>query len=402
MVLRMKKHKKITSHQRQKLFWRGTYGVVALLVAVASVVALLPVPQANADEYDDRIAALQQDIARYQGEADRLNSQAVSLATAVAQLANEKAAIQAQIDLNQVQYDQLVQQIIDTEKRIQENRDALGVTIADLYVNGKTSPLEMLASSKNVSDYLNQQEYRTGIRDQLTDTIKEINKLKKELDEKKSSVEKVLNDQKAARDTLAAKEAEQQAVLNQTRNDEATYQSLIGSSQAQINEARATQALIRARLNSNGGYVLVDMGSLTDYPWNASNCPMWGYLSTGGANGNGGDGRGYGCRQCASYVAWRIAKETGMYPSWGNAKDFDNRAIAAGFQGLGMNPQPGSIAVMEPASAGQSYGHVAWVEAVNGDKVLVSQYNYDYGQGYGMYSQMWLSKYAFDSYVKIK
>lgn len=395
------KHKQ-PSVSQQRFFWRGLYALAAMMVAIASVVALMPVQQASADEYDDRIAALQQDIARYQVEADKLNSQAVSLATAVAQLANEKAAIQAQIDLNQVQYDQLVAQIEETEKRIQDNRDALGVTIADLYVNGKTSPLEMLASSKNVSDYLNQQEFQTSIRDQLTDRIKEIKQLKKELDDKKAAVEKVLNDQKAARDTLAAKEAEQQAILNQTRNDEAVYQGLIGSSQQQINEARATQALIRARMNNNGGYVLVDMGSLSDYPWHAGNCPMWGYLSTGGADGNGGDGRGYGCRQCASYVAWRIAKEVGIYPSWGNAKEFDNRAIAAGFQNLGMSPQAGSIAVMEPASAGQSYGHVAWVDAVNGDKVLVSQYNYDYGQGYGMYSQMWLSKYAFDIYVKIK
>src|SRR5690606_23947971 len=108
--------------------------------------------------------------------------------------------------------------------KIQANRDALGATIASLYVNGKTSPLEMLASSKNVSDFLNQQEYRTSVRDELTSTIKEIKELKQELEDKRAAVEKVLNDQKAARDNLAAKEAEQQQLLNATRNDEAAYQ----------------------------------------------------------------------------------------------------------------------------------------------------------------------------------
>lgn len=177
---------------------------------------------------------------------------------------------------------------------------------------------------------------------------------------------------------------------------------MIKDSQAQINEARATQAALRARLNSSGGYTLIDTGSMGGYPWNAGNCPMVGYLSSGGANGSGGDGYGYGCRQCASYVAWRIAKETGVYYRWGNAKDFTNNAVNAGYEYLGMNPQPGSIAVMNPAKAGQGFGHVAWVEAVSGDTITVSQYNLDYGQGYGMYSMMTMSKYAFDNFVKIK
>jgi surface antigen len=127
---------------------------------------------------------------------------------------------------------------------------------------------------------------------------------------------------------------------------------------------------------------------------------MSGYLSTGGADGNGGDGYGYGCRQCASYAAWRIAKETGIYYRWGNAVDFTRNARNAGYQEGA--PMPGSIAVMDPAKAGQGYGHVAWVEAVSGGNVTVSQYNYDYGQGYGMYSMMTLSASAFDHYIKIK
>jgi surface antigen len=127
---------------------------------------------------------------------------------------------------------------------------------------------------------------------------------------------------------------------------------------------------------------------------------MWGYLSTGGADGNGGDGHGYGCRQCASFVAWKIAKETGKYYSWGNAVNFTQSAINAGYTAGG--PQAGSIAVMDPGTAGVSEGHVGWVEAVSGNKVLISQYNYNYGAGYGMYSEMWLSSSAFDHYVHIE
>ena len=259
---------------------------------------------------------------------------------------------------------------------------------------------EMLASSTNIGEFLNKQEYRNSVRDELSGTIKTVKDLKEQLTKQKADVEKVLAEQKSANEALIAKESEQQTLLNRTNNDEAAYQGLISSSVAQIAEAKATQAAIRARINGSGGYVLIDAGSLSDYPWNSSNCPMQSYFSTGGSNGSGGDGHGYGCRQCASYAAWRIAKETGIYYSWGNAVDFTRNAKNAGY--VEGAPMPGSIAIMDPAKAGQGFGHVAWVEAVSGDKVTVSQYNYDYGQGYGMYSEMVLSIGAFDHYIKIK
>jgi len=370
------------------------------VIVVALIAPIQSTEPVSADQYDDKINTLQQNINQYQAEADRLNDQAATLQTALAQLANEKAAIQAQIYLNQAKYDQLVIDIANTEKQIADNQDVLGDTIANLYVDEKISPLEMLASSKNISDYLDKQEYRNSVRDQLTSIIKEVKDLKIQLDTKKNDVEKILAEQKAQRDSLIGKENEQAGLLDRTQNSEVAYQNLIKDSATQIAEAKATQAAINSRINGSGGFILVDSGSLGDYTWNSSNCPMLGYLSTGGSDGKGGDGHGYGCRQCASYVAWRIAKETSVYPSWGDAVNFTNGAINT-FNSSDGPAQVGAIAIMDPAKAGQFHGHVAWVEAVNGDQVLVSQYNYNYGAGYGMYSKMWLSVSAFDHYVKI-
>ncbi len=370
--------------------------VFAVLIVAAAAIVWVNRP-VSADQYDDKIRALQADMSRFQSEADRLNSEATTLATALAQITNEKNALQSQVDLSQAQYDKLVIQIADTEKQIAENQDALGTTIASLYVDDNISPIEMLASSKDIGEFLNKQEYRNSIKNELSSTITRVQDLKVQLGEQKATVEKVLNEQKVARDELASKEAQQASLVAQTRNDEAAYQGLIKNSSAQIAEARAAQAALRARSNSTGGYTLVEAGSLGSYPWNSSNCPMMSWYSTGGQDGNGGDGRGYGCRQCASYVAWKIANEIGVYYRWGNGGQFAQAAINAGYQNLGRSPQPGSIAVMWG-----NPGHVAWVEAVSGNQVLVSQYNYDYGAGYGMYSQMWLSSGFFDQYVKIK
>ena len=390
-----------TTKPVSKFSLRRVSRVVALAgISALLVIGTLPlVKPAAADEYDVKIAALTRDMARYQAEADRLNSEAATLANAVAQIVNEKNALQAQINLNQAQYDKLVVDITATEKEIKENQDALGTTIADLYVDDEISPIEMLASSTNIGDFLNKQEFRNSVKDQLSGTIKKVKTLKEQLNTQKTEVDKVLTQQKSARDSLQAKENEQASLLAQTQNDEAGYQNLIKNSAQQIAEAKAIQAVLRARTNSTGGYQIIDAGSLSAYGWNDATCPMVGYLSSGGANGSGGDGYGYGCRQCASYVAWRVAKETGIYYRWGNGGDFARNAINAGYQNLGRNPQPGSLAVILG-----NPGHVAWVEAVSPDgaHVTVSQYNYNYGSGWGMYSQMVLSTNFFDQYVKIK
>ena len=372
--------------------------LAVIIVVIASVMWInRPV---SADQYDDKIRALQADMSRYQAESDRLNVEAASLANALAQITNEKNALQSQVNLSQNQYDQLLIKIAETEKQIIDNQDALGSTLASLYVDDDISPVEMLASSKDISEFLNKQEYRNSIKKELSSTINTVKDLKVQLTGQKTEVEKVLNEQKAARDSLAAKENEQANLVAQTRNDEAAYQGLIRNSASGIAEAKAQQAALRARSNATGGYSLVDSGSLSDYPWNSSNCPMQGYMSTGGSNGNGGDGRGYGCRQCVSYVAWKIAKETGIYyNNWGNGGQWAQSAISAGYQNLGRSPETGSIAVLYG-----NPGHVAWVEGVSpdGSKVTVSQYNYNYGAGYGMYSEMVLSTSFFDQYVKIK
>ena len=386
---------------------RGLVIVVALVFAGAALGSQFVRPAA-ADQYDDKIAVLQADMARYQAEANRLNAEAASLANTLAQITNEKNALIAQIQVSQAQYDKLVIDIAQTEKEISDNQDALGTTIADLYLDDDISPVEMLASSQNIGDFLDKQEYRNSVKDQLSTTIKKVKDLKSQLNSQKEEVAVVLSEQKAARDTLQSKESQQATLLAQTQNSESQYQSMIQDSAAQIAAARATQAALSQKTVSTGGYNLIESGLLPSYVtdarfgmWNNSNCPMvYTYMSSLGSNGNGGDNRGYGCRQCASYVAWKINQEKGYWPSWGNAANF-------GSKGTATTPKAGTVAVLYDGGP----GHVAWVETdpyisttgkLKGKSVIViTQYNFNYGAGYGMYSKMEVSVGFFDTYRQL-
>lgn len=381
---------------------RSTLVATALLMALAGPFSIQPA--AHADRFDDQIRAIQREIDAYQNEAQKFRDQANNLGAQLNLLSNERARIQGQITLSQAQYDKLKQQIQETEQKVKENQVALGSTIADLYVSDTISPLEMLASSKNVGDYVDKQEYRTSIRDQLTQKIEKIRTLKKALENQKNDVERVLGDQTNARNALAAKEAEQQQLLSATQGQESAYQRLSTESSSRKLEIQEQQqaaieaAMRRASGGSSAINVLPGDPNKGGYPWETGCYVDGNAVSHGGYNGNGSDPLGYGCRQCVSYTAYKVGARTGHYPRyWGNANQWPGSARASGYQ-TGSTPRENAVGVI---SAGQ-YGHVVWVEAVNGDGTIdISQYNYYNagGSGWGHYSKMRVSASTYDTYI---
>ena len=376
-----------------------TIAAVAVLLAVTSTAQVAQV--VRADDYDARIAAVQSQIEQYQAQAGKLAGQADSLQKEVDGLNAQKNIIQAQVDLKQAEYDKLVAEIAANEKKIENNQDALGTTIADLYVSSDVSPLEMLASSKSISDYVDKESYRNSVKDSLTRTINSIRQLKKQLETQKKDVERVLAEQKFARDELAAKEAQQAQLLSQTRGQEAAYRGLVAERESQKLELQKQQQVaIEAAARRAGGTINILPGDPNKggYPWEAGCWVDANAWSHGGADGNGSDPLGYGCRQCVSYTAYKVGAYTGKYPRyWGNANQWPGSARASGYA-TGSTPRANSVGVI---SAG-AYGHVVWVEAVNGDGTVdVSQYNYYNagGPGWGNYSKMRVSAATYDTYI---
>lgn len=394
-----------TPASARTLATKASLVVVAMLIAVSVPIQISQV--VRADQYDDRINAIQKEIDEYQAKAGQLQGQADSLQKEVSALTSQKSIIQGQINLKQAEHDKLAAQIKASQNKIVQNQDVLGDTIANLYVDGKISPLEMLASSNTISEYVDKQEYRSSVRDQLTKTIDQIKQLKRKLETQKKDVERVLAEQQFARNELAKKESERQYILNQTRGQEAAYQNLTATREQQkLQVQRAQQAAIEAamaaasRRNGGNGTVNILPGDPNKggYPWESGCWVDANAWSHGGAGGDGTDPLGYGCRQCVSYTAWKVGQRTGNFPRyWGNANQWPGSARAAGYS-TGSTPRVNSVGVI---SAG-AYGHVVWVEAVNGDGTVdISQYNYYNagGAGWGNYSKMRVSASTYDTYI---
>lgn len=394
MVNMMKK--RFTTPVSLTFSYKAALVVCAAVMAVAGSVSI--VPSVYADKYDDQIRALQKEIDAFEAEARRLGSQAQTYQIEVSRLASEKAVIQGQIDLNQATFDKLVADIAENEKKIAANQEVLGDTIADLYVDDNISSVEMLASSENVGDYIDRQTQRSAVRDNLTTTIATIKELKKKLEEQRAETERILTEQKNARNALATKEAEQQELLNKTRGEEAAYQQLKSDRESKRAEVqRQQQAAIEAAQRRGGSFtVLPGDPNKGNYPWGGDGCYVDANLySHGGVNGDGTDQLGYACRQCTSYAAWKVLEKTGRaYRYLGNANMWPDSSGVA----YGRVPREKSVGVI---MAGQ-YGHVVWIESVNGDgTVNVSQYNsYNMGgPGWGHYSEIRTSASTYDYYI---
>lgn len=372
---------------------RATLVASAILMIAATPLAMTQM--VGADEYDARIAQLNAQINQFNAQAAALSQERNTYENKLAQLNAEKAQIQAQIDLNEAKANQLNEEIKKSEAEIASNKDALGETLADLYVDDNISAVEMLMSSKNISDFVDKQTYREAIQDELASTIDRIKQLKIQLEEQKIGVERALADQKGAREALSAKEAEQQALIAAVAGQEQAYQNLSAQTKAEKDRVQqAQQAAIAAAMRraGGGGNAVAGDPSKGGYPSNLANSDYYNPVV---------DPWGMYSRQCVSYTAWKVYQKNGYMPYWGgrgNANQWPGNARAAGIP-VSSSPRAGSVGVI---MAGQ-YGHVVWVESVNGDGTInISQYNYFNagGAGWGHYSEMYgVSPGAYDYYI---
>lgn len=343
---------------------RAAIVAASILMMVATPIQLATT--AKADQYDEQIAAIQQEINQYQAAANELRSKANTLQNELNRLSNEKATIQSQLDISQAKLDQLIKNIQQAKERIEQNRVVVGELIVNDAVSDKVSPFVRLAGSDNLAKSLDEITNAEAAQDDIIAKIKEIESLKKKLEQDKKNVERVLLDQKNQRDLLASKENEQSQLLASTKGEEAAYQELSAKRNQDIASLRAQQAEANRLAMQNLGFGNIPAGTPGGggYPGAWANAPLDAYV----------DPWGLYTRECVSYAAWKVYS-TGRYvPHFGgrgNANQWPSTVAGYGITS-GSTPVAGSVA-MWPIGY---YGHVMYVESVNGDgTITVSDYN---------------------------
>ncbi len=362
-----------------------------VLVAAAVVMAIsAPIQMgqvASAVDYDAQISAIEKEIREYRSQANRLGKEADSLKKVIKKLEAEKAIIQSQLDLSEAELGKLTDEIAETEEKIELNSEALGKIMADMYVDESISPLEMLASSNNISDYVDKMTYQSSVQDQLKRTIDTVKKLKAKLEKKKIGVERVIADQKSQKQSLVANEQERQAALAAVRGEEAAYNQLVNERAKEVEYLREQQRIAFAQLQTPTG--TVSSSSPVGYAITYAN--FSGNVRCGGGysycnnylNQWAGDSWGLNLSgQCVHYTADWLTRNGYYIPhnafarvngNGGNANEWIPTATRNGFASVVGTPQRGDVAYMPVPGV----GHVGIVEENYGNGwVKVSQYNF--------------------------
>ena len=347
---------------------------MAVLVAGSGVFALGS--HVFARDYEAEIKAKEQEASKYNSEASRLGEMADSLQSELDKINGQITTIQGQIVDSQKKIDNLNTQIKRNEILIKQRRKAMGQVLADMHVDDQISPLEMLASSNSIGDYIDKQEQRSSLRTSLNGKIKEIKALQKKLEENKKLVENTLRDQESQRNVLSSKQSEKAKLVADTKNDQNAYSALAQKRNSEVAKLREEQAAVNRRALGNGVSIPGGIPGGGGYPGVWANAPLDAYV----------DPWGLYTRECVSYVAWKI-HSTGRYvPHFGGAGNANQWPSTAARHGIssGSTPKAGAAAVMNIGY----YGHVMYVESVNGDgTITVSDYNFAWDGLYRYYTR---------------
>jgi septal ring factor EnvC (AmiA/AmiB activator) len=251
------------------------------LLGVFLIVAAFTVPTLVAhartiEEIQQEINQNNADKEAASGESGHLHKKATTVEGQIEELQDQIAGIQVKIDSNVSRQEGLSKKIKAAQKRIAEQKSLLSANIRSMYIEGDITPLEMLASSKNISDFVDKQEYRDRIKENIVQTVDEVEKLKKQLDEQKQEVTAIITEQKGLRGTLGAKEGEANSKLASINQSKSSFDAIVKQKQGDIAElqaeiAAAQEALARINvgsLPSSGG---VSTGSVIGTVGNTGN-----------------------------------------------------------------------------------------------------------------------------------
>lgn len=349
---------------------------LSILIAFGVVAAgIISTPLVYADRFQDQINELNQQSGAKSDNLSSLGGEAANLQDKIAKLQAEIANLQAQIQANEAKKAETQVKIAEAEAKLARNKQLLSDVLKSMYVGGSLSSLEMLATSKNLNDFVDQEQYRNKVQAQVQDALVKIKELQTQLATEKSNLERMIADQQTMQATAASQKSEQARLLNLNQSQQAELDNQIKANGKKITELQVQQAKENARLTA--GKIPAGVPGGGGYPGVWAFAPIDSKIDSWGMYN----------RECVSWTAYKVAASGRHMPYWGgigNANQWDDNARAAGIPVDG-NPRRGDVAVKNSGY----YGHVMYVEDVAADgSLFVSDYNQQLD---GLYRAYWIS-----------
>jgi surface antigen/peptidoglycan hydrolase CwlO-like protein len=357
--------------------------ILFILSIFVIFLVFIVVPLVRADSFQSQINALNQQNAQLQASADALKSSAQSYQAQISQLQTQISSVQNAIYANSQKQIELNSQIAQDQAELVRQRSVLSNDIKTMYFSDQLTPVEMLATSSSLSQYVDQRVAYQAIQDKIQNIMTQISREETNLNQQKNQLSIVLNIEKMQNNQLTTTQNQLRQLLSYNQSQQASYNQAIQNNQSKLATLTAEQiAANRQLVNRNGGKILTSGTCGGGYPASATGINgSWGcdYPHTpdnipGCSNM---DPWGMCNRECVSYTAWMVYSTYGInVTGFGNANQWVAAAQSAGIP-TGTTPKVGSVAIYM-GGAGDHWGHAMWVAGVNGNQIIADQYNLYY------------------------
>jgi peptidoglycan hydrolase CwlO-like protein len=345
----------------------------ALSAAVLLVVGGTGIAIARADNIQQQINSLNSQNSQAEGALNGLQIQATSYQDAINLLQQQISGIESAVYANQTKQAEIQQQIINDQIQLANEKKVLGEDITSMYVNGQLTTVEMLATSKNLSDFVDAETYRNAVQNQIQSEITQIANLENELESQQTQVQQLIQTEQLQQGQLSGDESQQSQLLGLNQTQQSSYTQQIQSNNNQISQLRAEQAAANASIarsvditasGGSGGACDIGYGN-GGYPNTLCRAAQDSIL----------DAWGFPNRECTSYAYWYFVTQEGQSGFqvsgnagwWWETSNYPvttwNSSVAVG--ALGIEPSSSTPAPV-PSLHGGYYGHVMVVKALPG------------------------------------
>lgn len=367
-----------------KLSHRFFVDFVIVLAGIVMTFGIVSSPLVSADQYTQQIDSLQQQNSQDQANISSLESQASTYQGEISLLESQIASLQSQIGTTQANINAVQAQITANQVKLAQEKATLASIIKSMYVDGNMTTLEMLATSKNISDFVTKEAYRNVVQNQIQGTLTSIDQTQATLKVQNTQLDNSLSNLQSVNDQLSSSESQQSQLLSYNQSQQSQYNQQQQAndskiSQLEVQEMAANESGVDSTLYSGGACGGSVDGITNTYPASLCNAPQdsivdpWHMLN----------------RECVSYTAWMevqrssVANQLLTEYEFGNATNWPaaaQRYGAAYGVTVSSTPQAGDVAI-RPAipSISGDVGHAMYVEGVvNSTTILVSEYNENY------------------------
>ncbi|HET8991825.1 MAG TPA: CHAP domain-containing protein [Candidatus Saccharimonadales bacterium] len=318
------------------------------------------------------VGSLQSQAQSYQGAIDALNAQITS--------------VQNQLSANQAKQVSLEQQITANEQEIAAKKSTLADDVKTMYVDGQMTTLEELATSQNLSDFVDKQQYQAVVQNQLDAIIQQIDTLQQQLQSQQQQVTGLIATEQTQNAQLSNAEAQQQQLLSYNQSQQDAYNQQIAADNSNISALNARLAALNtvsgqsidARGNCGGGYPASATNQSggnwgCDFPKDDGYVDNWNMYN----------------RECVSYTAYMAFTKYGVSTNqWGDAYEWIAAAESHGYT-VDQTPTAGSIAIRNRAPDWMipnspdfgDVGHAMYVDSANSDGTITVQEFNEYYNG---------------------